>query len=121
MKRLLLKSYFVVFILLSAFAAVFPQNDSAPQMRQGFQYLQSENFSSAVNTFSGILRSEPNNAQARLGLAIALIGIEKFADASREIAKLLARSPKDAKLLEMAAQSFWQHDLPKQKKFLKDE
>jgi tetratricopeptide (TPR) repeat protein len=79
-------------------------------MKIGFQFLQSEDFQSASVAFYAVLRAEPSNDKARLGLAIALIGLEKPAEASREIAKLLSRSPKDPRLLEMAAQTFWQQN-----------
>lgn len=98
----------LAFLALILALPVYPQPDASPAVREGFQLLQSENFAAAVAHFNGILKTDPNNYQARLGLAIGLIGVDKFSDASREIAKLLARTPKDAKLLEMAAQAFWQ-------------
>jgi tetratricopeptide (TPR) repeat protein len=107
MKNMLAKIYFIFFIAVLAIAPVRAQTDSAAQTQEGFQFLQIQDFQTAVSTFSAILRREPENDRARLGLAIALVGVEKFAEASREIAKLLARSPKDAQLLEMAAQTFW--------------
>ncbi len=116
MKSLLAKIYFIFFIAVLAIAPVFSQTNSGERIRSGFQLLQSEDFQAAATAFSVILRAEPDNDKARLGLAIALVGLEKSAEASREIAKLLARSPKDAKLLEMAAQTFWQ-----QKRFAETE
>jgi tetratricopeptide (TPR) repeat protein len=99
--------YSIFFASVLAIVPVHSQNTATPQVKEGFQYLQTENFELARATFSNILRIEPDNLQARLGLAIAFGGLEKFGDASREIAKLLARNPKDTKLLEMAAQAFW--------------
>jgi len=116
MKSLLVKIYFIFFIAVLAIAPVFSQTDSGERIQKGFQFLQSEDFQSAGTAFSAVLRAEPDNDKARLGLAIALVGLEKPAEASREIAKLLARSPKDVKLLEMAAQTFWQ-----QKRFAETE
>lgn len=116
MKSLLAKIYLIFFIAVLAIAPVFSQTDSAVQIQKGFRLLQSEDFQSAATAFSAVLRAEPDNNKARLGLAIALVGLEKSAEASREIAKLLARSPKDVKLLEMAAQTFWQ-----QKRFAETE
>jgi tetratricopeptide (TPR) repeat protein len=107
MKSILAKIYFIFFITVLATVPIFSQTESAAQIRQGFQFLQNKDFQAAVSAFSAILRVEPNNDKARLGLAVGLVGVEKFAEASREIAQLLARSPKDAKLLEMAAQTFW--------------
>jgi len=116
MKNLLAKIYSIFFVAVLAIAPVFSQTDSSERMQKGFQLLQSEDFQSAAASFSAILRAEPENDKARLGLAIALVGLDKAAEASREIAKLLARSPKDMKLLEMAAQTFWQ-----QKRFTETE
>lgn len=107
MKSLSAKIYFIFFVSVLATAPIFSQTDSAAQIQEGFRYLQSENFQTAMATFSAVLRVEPDNDKARLGLAIAFVGVEKYAEASREIAKLLARSPKDIRLLEMAAQTFW--------------
>jgi len=116
MKCLLPKIYCICFVAVLAITPVYSQTDFGEQMQKGFQLLQSEDFQSAATAFSVVLRTEPDNDKARLGLAIALVGLEKPAEASREIAKLLARSPKDAKLLEMAAQTFWQ-----QKRFAETE
>ncbi len=116
MKSLPAKIYFIFLVAVLAIAPVYSQTDSGEPMQKGFQFLQSEDFQSAAAAFTAILRREPDNDKSRLGLAIALVGLEKSAEASREIAKLLARSPKDAKLLEMAAQTFWQ-----QKRFAETE
>ncbi len=84
--------------------------------QQGLDNLNRQDFAAAARAFQIVLQTAPENDKARKGLAIALIGIEKFPEASREIAKLLALSPKDAKLLELAAQCFWQ-----QKRFAETE
>ncbi len=97
-------------------SAIYAQTISALQLQEGLSLLQNQNFESALIKFQAILQAEPMNDAARRGLAIALVGVEKFAEASREIAKLLARSPKDKQLLEMAAQTFWQ-----QKRFVETE
>jgi tetratricopeptide (TPR) repeat protein len=116
MNSLTAKIYFIFIVTVLAIAPVFSQVDAGERMQKGFQFLQNEDYQSAAATFSAVLHAEPGNDRARLGLAIALVGLEKPAEASREIAKLLARSPKDAKLLEMAAQTFWQ-----QKRFAETE
>jgi predicted Zn-dependent protease len=116
MKRLFFKFHSILFALLLATFPLFAQTDSATQIQQALQLLQTQNFPAAVVLFDKILRAEPNNDKARIGFAIALIGIEKYAEASREIAKLLARSPNDKNLLEMAAKTFWQ-----QKRFVEAE
>jgi superkiller protein 3 len=116
MRTLFLKFYFILFIHVLAIMPIYSQENSDVRIQTGFQFLQSEDFHSAAQTFSSVLRDDTPNDKARLGLAIALIGLEKPAEASREIAKLLAHSPKDTKLLEMAAQTFWQ-----QKRFVETE
>lgn len=90
--------------------AIYAQTNSALQLQEGLNLLQNQSFESAVIKFQAILQTEPDNDAARRGLAVSLIGVEKFAEASREIAKLLARTPKDIKLLEMAAQTFWRQN-----------
>ncbi|MDQ6785684.1 MAG: tetratricopeptide repeat protein [Acidobacteriota bacterium] len=84
--------------------------------KQGLNYLNQQNFSAAARSFQLALQSAPDDDLARRGLAIALVGAEKFPEASREIAKSLALAPKDGKLLELAAQCFWQ-----QKRFAETE
>lgn len=117
MKKQFAINYFIVFLLVLAITAPgHSQTDSGERIKAGFQSLKDEDFQTAAATFSAVLRIDSSNDKARLGLAIALVGLERPAEASREIAKLLARSPKDAKLLEMAAQTFWQ-----QKRFAETE
>ena len=96
------------FLLLSCSVSVYSQNGSANEIQNGYELLKGERFDSAISVFSNVLRADPDSYQARLGLAIALVGVDKYSDASREIAKLLARTPNDARLLELAAQTFWQ-------------
>ena len=84
--------------------------------QQGLDNLNRQDFAAAVRSFQIALQAAPDNDQARRGLAIALVGSEKFPEASREIAKSLALSPKDVKLLELAAQCFW-----RQKRFAETE
>ena len=110
---------FGVLVCIVVFCCVFTvkaQAEASAELKEALIFLQNQNFETAVVSFQKILVAEPENFQARLGLAIALIGVDKFPEASREIAKLLARSPKDAKLLEMAGQTFRQ-----QKRFVEAE
>jgi len=78
--------------------------------QQGLENLNRQDFAAAARFFQIALQTAPENEKARRGLAIALIGIEKFPEASRELAKLLAHSPRDPNLPEMAAQSFKQQN-----------
>ncbi|HXG83724.1 MAG TPA: tetratricopeptide repeat protein [Pyrinomonadaceae bacterium] len=91
------------------------QNDSI-YFKQGVENLNRQDFAAAARSFQTALRVSPGDDKARRGLAIALIGVDKFPEASREIAKLLARFPNDSDLLEMAAQNFW-----RQKRFSETE
>ncbi len=86
----------------------FAQIDLSAQLGTGFEYIKARNFRSAYKTFKEILDKDAGNDQARRGLVIALIGTDKFAEASREIAKLLAKFPNDINLLEISARTFWQ-------------
>ena len=67
--------YSIFFASVLAIVPVHSQNTATPQVKEGFQYLQTENFELARATFSNILRIEPDNLQARLGLAIAFGGL----------------------------------------------
>jgi tetratricopeptide (TPR) repeat protein len=103
--RSLSVSAFICIFIFSFFSSIQAQTDSN-YYKQGLDNLNRQDFPAAVVSFQTALKVSPEDDKARQGLAIALIGIEKFPEASREIAKLLARSPKDANLLEMAAQIF---------------
>jgi tetratricopeptide (TPR) repeat protein len=72
----------------------------------GLALVRSNEFAAAINPLKVALMLESDNDAARRALALALVGLERFPEASREIARLLARSPRDATLLEMAAQCF---------------
>lgn len=58
-----------------------------------------------VSPLRRTLSIEPENDGARRSLAVTLVGSERFREATREIAQLLARAPRDAGLLELTAQS----------------
>ena len=99
----------VLILSIFIFAQInYSQVDYSVQLKVGLEYLKAGNFQSAYKSFKEILDKDSPNDQAQRGLAIALIGLDKFPEASREIAKLLVRSPKDINLLEMAARTFWQ-------------
>jgi tetratricopeptide (TPR) repeat protein len=98
----------LTFCLLMFLQINLAQIDSSQQLGIGFEYIKTRNFQSAYKTFKEILDKDSGNDQARRGLVIALIGIDKFAEASREIAKLLAKFPNDINLLEISARTFWQ-------------
>jgi tetratricopeptide (TPR) repeat protein len=108
-----MRSRLNILILLMFCLLTFPrtslaQTDSSQQLGIGFEYIKTRNFQSAYKTFKELLDKDSGNNQARRGLVIALIGIDKFAEASREIAKLLAKFPNDINLLEISARTFWQ-------------
>jgi tetratricopeptide (TPR) repeat protein len=107
-------AFICIFIFLICLS-VQAQTDSN-YYRQGLDNLNRQNFAAAVLSFQTVLKVSPTDDKARYGLAIALIGVENFPEASRQIAILLVRSPKDPNLLEMAAQSFW-----RQKRFAEAE
>jgi tetratricopeptide (TPR) repeat protein len=75
-------------------------------LQAGLQFVQEQKFAEAVAPLQTVLFYENDNEAARKALALALIGTDRFAEASREIAKLLAKNPSDEKLLEFAAQNF---------------
>lgn len=97
-------------MLLFSFGVSAQTNDTAEKVEQnlqsGLQFVQDQKFAEAVAPLQTVLYYEHDNETARKALALALIGADRFAEASREIAKLLAKNPKDEKLLEFAAQNF---------------
>ena len=87
-------------------ALAIDSNLAGPNINLGILLVQKASFADAITPLRRALISEPNHEGARRALALAYIGTNEFQLASREIAQLLARSPKDAALLELAAQSF---------------
>lgn len=94
-------------ILLPAFSIRAQTSGDLIYYNEAVESLKKQDFASAGLSFQQALKISPEDDKARRGLAIALIGLEKFPEASREIAKLLVKFPKDSELLEMAAQCFW--------------
>jgi tetratricopeptide (TPR) repeat protein len=76
----------------------------------GLARVRANEFAEAIIPLRRALMLEQDNEGARRALVLALIGLERFQEASREIAQLLVRVPRDAKLLELAAQTFMQQD-----------
>jgi superkiller protein 3 len=72
----------------------------------GLVHVRSGEYVAALAPLKQSLLLEPENEVARRALVLALIALERFQEASREIARLLTRFPRDASLLELAAQSF---------------
>ncbi len=116
-KNIFLWVFFFLFIGFGNSSSVNAQiqNDSV-YFKQGVENLNRQDFAAAARSFQTALQTAPGDHKARRGLAIALIGVDKFPEASREIAKLLAKFPNDSDLLEMAAQNFW-----RQKRFSETE
>src|SRR5688572_22157323 len=85
--------------------ALDPKLDG-PYFNVGLTLVKSGNYTGAIPPLQKALRIEPKNEGARRALVAALIGGERFREATREIAQLLAQAPRDAGLLELAAQSF---------------
>lgn len=98
------------FLLLPVGVSAQTADETAEKVKEnlqtGLQFVREQKFAEAVTPLQTVLYYENDNETARKALALALIGTDRFAEASREIAKLLAKNPKDEKLLEFAAQNF---------------
>lgn len=77
-----------------------------PYFNIGLTLVRKGDHAIAIAPLQKVLALEADNIGARRALAVALMGTERFQEASREIAQLLFRSPEDKGLLELAAQSF---------------
>lgn len=84
-------------------AAALEPTLAGAHLNLGLLYVKNTDFASAVAPLRRALTLDPQNESARRALVVALIGIENFQAASREIAVLLAHAPRDAALLELAA------------------
>ena len=77
-----------------------------PHFNTGLTLTRQGDYTSAVSSLRKAISMESSNDGARRALAVALIGMQRFQEASREIAQLLFRFPEDAALLELASESF---------------
>ena len=77
-----------------------------PHFNLGLTLVRKGDYTNSIPPLRQALSFDRDNDGARRALAVALLGTERFQEASREIAQLLFRSPQDAPLLELAAQSF---------------
>jgi len=84
--------------------ALDPKLDG-PYFNLGLLQVKSGNYAGAIPALQKALRIEPKNNGARRALIAALLGTERFREATREIAYLLAEAPRDPDLLELSAQS----------------
>lgn len=87
-------------------AIVLDPKLDGPYFNIGLTLVKSSDYAGAIAPLQKALRIQANNEAARRALVAALIGSERFREASRDIARLLAQAPHDGGLLELAAQSF---------------
>ncbi len=66
---------------------------AAPELRQGRELLQTKQFAQAKTLFSGYLRAHPADAQARLGLGDAELGLREYEAAELTYRSLVAQQP----------------------------
>ena len=76
---------------------------------KGQEYLEQKNFPKAVEAFSKVVESDPNNAEAFYGLALAYGHQKKFVEAMKNIDQAVKLKPTDAEFLNV--QKIIKHNL----------
>ena len=83
------------------------RNSHGPYFNVGLALTKSGDYAGAIAPLQKALPIQPANEGARRALVAAFIGLERFREATREIAQLLAReTSRMPGLLELAAQTF---------------
>ena len=96
-----MKAIIIAILIACSFSTIFYANaESVEELHDAaYQFMKSENFSDAIDTYSKILELQPNDEQALLNRAIALTQVDSFDNALRDIDSVLLLNPNNKKAL----------------------
>ena len=96
-----MKAIIIAILIACSFSTIFYANaESVEELHDAaYQFMESENFSDAIDTYSKILELQPNDEQALLNRAIALTQVDSFDNALRDIDSVLLLNPNNKKAL----------------------
>ncbi len=96
-----MKAIIIAILIACSFSTIFYANaESVEELHDAaYQFMKSENFSDAIDTYSKILELQPNDEQALLNRAIAYTQVDRFDNALRDIDSFLMLNPNNKKAL----------------------
>ena len=96
-----MKAIIIAILIACSFSTIFYANaESVEELHDAaYQFMKSENFSDAIDTYSKILELQPKDEQALLNRAIAYTQVDRFDNALRDIDSFLMLNPNNKKAL----------------------
>ena len=96
-----MKAIIIAILIACSFSTIFYANaESVEELHDAaYQFMKSENFSDAIDTYSKILELQPKDEQALLNRAIAYTQVDRFDQALWDLDSFLMLNPNDKKVL----------------------
>ena len=96
-----MKAIIIAILIACSFSTIFYANaESVEELHDAaYQFMKSENFSDAIDTYSKILELQPKDEQALLNRAIAYTQVDRFDQALWDIDSFLMLNPNNKKAL----------------------
>ena len=96
-----MKAIIIAILIACSFSTIFYANaESVEELHDAaYQFMKSENFSDAIDTYSKILELQPKDEQALLNRAIAYTQVDRFDQALSDIDSFLMLNPNNEKAL----------------------
>ena len=96
-----MKAIIIAILIACSFSTIFYANaESVEELHDAaYQFMKSENFSDAIDTYSKILELQPKDEQALLNRAIAYTQVDRFDHALRDLDSFLMLNPNNKKAL----------------------
>ena len=96
-----MKAIIIAILIACSFSAIFYANaESVEELHDAaYQFMKSENFSDAIDTYSKILELQPKDEQALLNRSIAYTQVDRFDQALWDIDSFLMLNPNNKKAL----------------------
>ena len=96
-----MKAIIIAILIACSFSTIFYANaESVEELHDAaYQFMKSENFSDAIDTYSKILELQPKDEQALLNRSIAYTQVDRFDQALWDIDSFLMLNPNNKKAL----------------------
>ena len=96
-----MKAIIIAILIACSFSTIFYANaESVEELHDAaYQFMKSENFSDAIDTYSKILELQPKDEQALLNRAIAYTQVDRFDQALWDIDSFLMLNPNNKKAM----------------------
>ena len=96
-----MKAIIIAILIVCSFSTIFYANaESVEELHDAaYQFMKSENFSDAIDTYSKILELQPKDEQALLNRAIVYTQVDRFDQALLDLDSFLILNPNNKKAL----------------------